>query len=327
MALQQAVATWQHDMTRTTGLAAASVAEYVRDATSFITWLEDGGFTGTAAEVTAQDVRDYRDYLVDVGRAPATVNRALVSLSLFLQATGRAQDNPVRKVDRVEMVARPPQALARSEWHAVRRAAVAHVSRDHGLALALVCLLRFAGPRVAEIAALGIPDAHLSPRHGLLIIRKGKGLKYREVPLVREAREPLEDYLAHREDLAQRWTRKAVGWGEAPPVWAAWPDGRLFLGQRGPLTERGIRTIVAKLGQAAKLDAPLSPHDLRHTFAKALLDPAAYDLRHPAVPITTVQELLGHAAITTTALYTRPTAADLARLMGEPDQRPSPRQR
>jgi site-specific recombinase XerD len=192
----------------------------------------------------------------------------------------------------------------------------------HGLALALVCLLCFAGPRVAEVAALCIPDVRLAARHGLLVIRRGKGLKHREVPLVRDAREPLDVYLEHRQELADRWARKAEAWGEVAPVWAGWPDGRLFLGQRGPLTERGMRTILAKLGQAAKLDDPLSPHDLRHTFAKALLDPAVYDLRRPAVPITTVKELLGHAAITTTALYTRPTAADLARLMGEPDERP-----
>ncbi len=61
-------------------------------------------------------------------------------------------------------------------------------------------------------------------------------------------------------------------------AWSSWPDGHLFLGQRGPLAERGIREIIAKLGQAAKLASPLGPHDLRHTFAKALLDPAAYGL-------------------------------------------------
>jgi hypothetical protein len=76
------------------------------------------------------------------------------------------------------------------------------------------------------------------------------------VPLVREAREPLEDYLAHRKDLAERWTRKAAGWNEAPPTWAVWPDGRRFLGQRGPLTERGIRTqaqvIIDREGMAAE---------------------------------------------------------------------------
>ncbi len=316
--VRQALATWQEEMTRATGLAATSRAEYARDVESFVVWLERGGFSGTTAAVTAQDVRDYRDHLVDVGRAPATINRALVSLSLFLSAAGRTADNPVRKVDRIDVVVHPPQALARTEWNAVRRAAAARAPRDHGLALALVCLLRFAGPRVGEVAALRLPDVRLSARRGLLVIRRGKGLKYREVPLVVDAREPLEEYLERRRDLADRWARKADAWGEAPPAWAAWPDGLLFLGQRGPLTARGIRTIIAKLGQAAKLDAPLSPHDLRHTFAMALLDPAAYDLARPAVSITAVQELLGHAAIATTALYTRPSVADLARLMGDP---------
>ncbi len=316
--VRQALATWREQMTRATGLAAASRAEYARDVESFVAWLERGGFGGTVAEVTAQDVRDYRDHLVNVGRAPATVNRALVSLSLFLSAAGRATDNPVRTVGRVAVVTRPPQALSRTEWNAVRRAAVALVPRDHGLALTLACLMRFAGPRVGEVAALALPDVRLTPRRGLLVIRRGKGLKYREVPLVLEVREPLQDYLDHRRALAARWAHKAAAWGEAAPAWAEWPDGLLFLGQRGPLTERGIRTVVAKLGQAAKLPAPLSPHDLRHTFATALLDPAAYDLARPAAPITTVQELLGHAAIATTALYTRPSYTDLARLMGDP---------
>jgi len=315
--MRHALVTWQGEMVRTTGLAAASIAEYARDATAFVVWLERGGFTGTPAEVTAQDVRDYRDALLAAGRAPTTINRALVSLGLFLAAAGRIADNPVRKVDRIDVVERPPQALARTDWNAVRRAAAARATRDHGLALALVCLMRFAGPRVGEVAALALPDVRLTARRGLLVIRRGKGLKHREVPLVLEAREPLQDYLEHRRALTDRRTRTAAAWDETPPTWAAWPDGMLFLGQRGPLGERGIRKIVAALGQAAKLDVPLSPHDLRHTFATALLDPAAYDLARPALPITTVQELLGHAAITTTALYTRPSQADLARLMGD----------
>ena len=56
-------------MTRATGLTAGSVAEYTRDAASFVSWLEEEGFTGTVAGVTVQDVRDYRDSLVDLGRA------------------------------------------------------------------------------------------------------------------------------------------------------------------------------------------------------------------------------------------------------------------
>lgn len=97
--------------------------------------------------------------------------------------------------------------------------------------------------------------------------------------------------------------------------------GSLFLGQRGPLMERGIREVVAKLGRAAGLAGPLGPHALRHTFAKALLDPAAYGLARPPAPLTVVRRLLGHADLATTARYTQPTPADLARFMGEaPDE-------
>ncbi len=217
---------------------------------------------------------------------------------------------------RVDTVARAPQALTRTEWNAVRRAAEGRAARDGGLALALACLIRHAGPRVGEVAALQLPDVQVGARRGTLTIRRGKGLKHRAVPLVLEAREPLQAHLDHRRRLAERWARRGGTGGEAPP-WAAWPDGHLFLGQRGPLTERGLREIVAALGMAAKLADPLGPHDLRHTFAKALLDPAAYGLDRPSAPITAVQELLGHADIATTALYTRASAADLARIMGE----------
>ncbi len=102
---------------------------------------------------------------------------------------------------------------------------------------------------------------------------------------------------------------------EAVASWSRWPDGHLFLGQRGPLTERGIQEIIAKLGHAARLSSPLEPHDLRHTFAKSLLDPAAYGLDRQPLPLPAIQQLLGHADIATTTVYTRVSADDLARMM------------
>ncbi len=71
------------------------------------------------------------------------------------------------------------------------------------------------------------------------------------------------------------------------------PDGHLFLGKPGPLAERGIREIRASLGRAAKLTSPLGPHDLRHTFAKALLDPAAYGLDRPPMPLPALRASAG----------------------------------
>jgi site-specific recombinase XerD len=157
----------------------------------------------------------------------------------------------------IEIVEPAPVALSKTEWNAVRRSAEAAARRDHGLALALANLFRYAGPRVSEVAALQIPDVQISARRGLLIIRRGKGLKHREIPLVQEARDPLDVYFKHREHLAEHWRERARVRGETVSIWSRWPDGHLFLGQRGPLAERGIREIIAKLGQAAKLASPL----------------------------------------------------------------------
>jgi site-specific recombinase XerD len=218
----------------------------------------------------------------------------------------------------IEVVEPAPVALSKTEWNAVRRCAEQRVRRDHGLALALATVFRYAGPRVSEVAALQIPDVQVSARRGLLIIRRGKGLKHREVPLVQEAREPLDAYFNHREHLAEYWRERATVDGSVVASWSRWPDGHLFLGQRGPLNERGIREIIAKLGQVAKLPSPLGPHDLRHTFAKSLLDPTAYGLDRPPMPLPAIQQLLGHADIATTTIYTRVSADDLARMMGMP---------
>jgi len=317
--METAIAAWEQHLLRSSKLSASTITEYIQDVRRFAAWLRDQERMAPISDLTVGDSKDYRDALLARGRSPSTINRALTSLALFCDASGRATDNPFRLLDRVDLVEHAPQALKHSAWNAVRRAAEQASRRDHGLALALVCLMRYAGLRVGEVAALQGSDLVLSPRRGTVIVRRGKGLKHREVPLVIEARDPLLRYQDHRRQLAERWAAWAQVRRQSPPALSCWPEGRVFLGQRGPLTERGIRDIVAKIGQAAKLDAPLSPHDLRHNFATALLDPAAYGLDRPPLPLTAVQDLLGHADPATTAIYTKASPSDLARMLGEAD--------
>jgi len=307
------IAAWQERLRRRPDLSAKTVALYTQDARRFASWLQQEHPGLKATEVTAIDAKIYRDHLLAKRFAPTTINRALISLMLFFDTLDGT--NPFRHLTMIEVVEPAPAALSKTEWNAVRRCAEQLVRRDHGLALALATLFRYTGPRVSEVAALQIPDVQVSARRGLLIIRRGKGLKHREVPLVQEAREPLDAYLEHREHLTEHWRERAMVQGETVADWSRWPDGHLFLGQRGPLAERGIREIIAKLGQAAKLASPLGPHDLRHTFAKALLDPAAYGLDRQPMPLPAIQQLLGHADIATTTIYTRVSADDLARMM------------
>src|SRR5260370_25574297 len=297
------IAAWQEQLHLRPDLSAKTIALYTQDVRRFATWLQLEHPGLKATEVTSTDAKTYRDHLLAKRYAPTTINRALISLMLFFDTIEGT--NPFRNLTMIEIVEPAPVALSKTEWNAVRRYAEVAARRDHGLAFALVTLFRYAGPRVSEVAALQIPDVQVSARRGLLIIRRGKGLKHREIPLVQEAREPLEAYFTYREHLAEQWRERAAVRGETVAAWSRWPDGHLFLGQRGPLVERGIREIIAKLGQAAKLPSPLGPHDLRHTFAKALLDPTAYGLDRPPMPLPALHQLLAHADIPTTTIYTQ----------------------
>jgi len=281
------IAAWQEKLAHRPDLSAKTIALYTQDVRRFATWLQSEYPGLKATEITPIDAKAYRDHLLDKRFAPTTIHRALISLMLFFDTVGGM--NPFRHLTMIDVVEPAPVVLSKAEWDAVRRCAEQLVRRDHGLALALATLFRYAGPRVSEVAALQVPDAQVSARRGLLIIRRGKELKHREISLVQEAREPLGAYFKHREHLAEHWRERARVQGEAVAAWSSWPDGHLFLGQRGPLCERGIRKIIAKLGQATKLSSPLGPHDLRHTFAKSLLDPAAYGLDRPPMPLPAIQ--------------------------------------
>ena len=313
------IAAWQEKLNLRPDLSAKTVALYTQDTRRFATWLQQEHAVLKATQVTPTDAKTYRDHLLAKRYAPTTINRALISLMLFFDTIEGTY--PFRHLTMIDIVEPAPVALSKTEWNAVRLCAEVAARRDHGLTLALATLFRYAGPRVSEVAALQIPDVQVSARRGLLIIRRGKGLKHREIPLVQEAREPLDAYFTHREQLAERWRERAALRGEAVATWSRWPDGHLFLGQRGPMAERVIREIIAKLGQTAKLASPLGPHDLRHTFAKALLDPAAYGLDRPSMPLPAIQQLLGHADIATTSIYTRVSADDLARIMSTSEAR------
>jgi site-specific recombinase XerD len=178
------IATWQEQLHLRPDLSAKTIALYTQDARRFATWLQQEHPGLKAAEVTSTDAKTYRDYLLAKRYAPTTINRALISLMLFFDAIEGT--NPFRHLTMIDIVEPAPVALSKTEWNAVRRCAEAAARRDHGLALALATLFRYAGPRVSEVAALQIPDVQISARRGLLIIRRGKGLKHREMVVLQE---------------------------------------------------------------------------------------------------------------------------------------------
>jgi site-specific recombinase XerD len=178
--------------------------------------------------------------------------------------------------------------LSESETQALLRAAG---QTRHGLAkrnYALVTLLLESGLRVGELCELRLSDLNLRDRSGQVGVREGKGRKPREVPLNASARRALRLYLASREHLQ--------------------PEDYVFLSERGgkPLALRTVEATLAHLGRRAHIQRlAVTPHLLRHTFAQRYLK------RNPG-KLVELAALLGHESLDTTALYTRPTAEQLA---------------
>ncbi len=254
----------------------------------------------TPEAVTPTDIRAFRDHLVQQGRRkPTTVNRNLAALRAyfaFCKAAGLLREEvPTAGVKRVAEQPAGPRWYLKREVNGLVREVERHARGATRLRdLAIVLVLRHTGLRVGELASLTLPDVRLGERGGQVRVR-GKGNKERTIPLNKDARQALAAYLAVRNDREGAEACEEV-----------------FLGQRGPLSAHGIEVLVAKYARRAGLP-DLRPHALRHSFAKHLLD-AGEDL-------VTVQALLGHTNLNTTARYTKPGARDLeeavARLVNE----------
>lgn len=262
------------------GLSDRTVASYTGDLNRFAAWMRQSCGEVDPAYVTALDVADYRRYLLDRGKKPATVNRALDVLRSFFSwavSEGIVKADPSAETRRVKEQRRSPRWLDRKDLAAFVRAVQKHgVLRDQ----ALVALLLHAGLRVSEAVSLRTEDVTVRERSGFVVVRRGKGEKRREVPLNVTARKVLEEHMA---GLQGEW---------------------VFPGRKGQhMTARAAEKRLAEFGRLAGVE--VTPHMLRHTFCKMLVD-AGESLDRVAV-------LAGHNNLNTTARYTRPSTRDLER--------------
>lgn len=264
--------------------SSATVRAYLNDLKKFFRWYHET--TGEAPKLDAVgqlDVAEFKRYMLNRNQKPTTINRALVSLSVFFDwavRQGHAAQNPVSGVKPVRETRSAPRALGRRELWALMRA-VQKSGRERDIAI--VTVLIHTGLRVSELCALTIEDVTLRERSGTLVVRSGKGNKRREIPLNATARKALKEWLDVR--------------GDAP--------GPLFTSQKGgALSPRAVEHLLARYAYAARLEG-VTPHVLRHTFCKSLID-AGESLDRVAV-------LAGHSNLNTTARYTRPSNDDLQR--------------
>ena len=186
-------------------------------------------------------------------------------------------------VRRLELPQAAPRALTPREATGWLRAAQGCLRpRDRLLGL----IPFYAGLRIGEAVALDVDDVRLSTRKGVLIVRSGKGDRYRELPIHRELRANLTIWLEER------------------PNWpGATANPALFLNRRGGrLTTRGARDVLVALAVEARLEEEFTSHVLRHTFGTTLVR-SGHDL-------VLVAELMGHRRLETKCGYTRPSRTD-----------------
>jgi integrase/recombinase XerD len=259
-------------------LAENTVQAYEHDLERFFSWLAGRRLEG----LNISELAGYPAWLTDQQLAPASISRHVVSLKVFfryLQLEGVVNENQAELLGTQKLWQRVPTVLSINEIDALLtapRSPQPWWRRDR----AMLEMLYATGCRVSELSLLRPRDVHLSERYCLC---HGKGDKQRVVPLGKRAIAAVEDYLEHeRPRLATRQEPQSAF---------------LLLSSRGGrLRRERIWELIKFYARQIGCSPDLSPHSLRHSFATHLLAGGA-DLRQ-------VQEMLGHASIATTQIYT-----------------------
>lgn len=267
-------------------LSENTVAAYRRDLRRFFEWLAGRTVTG----LTIRELADYAGWLHEKKLAPASIARHLVSLKVFfryLQLEGVLKDNLAELLGSQKLWERVPKVLSPEQINRLFEMPLPSdpfYRRDR----AMLELLYATGCRVSEIAGLRLRDVHMT--EGYCVCR-GKGDKERVVPLGARAADALNAYLEHERSVL------AARAGAAVPDW-------VLLSYRGRrLRRERIWELLKRYALRIGIPADVSPHTMRHSFATHMLAGGA-DLRQ-------VQEMLGHASIATTQIYTH---VDVSRL-------------
>jgi len=267
------------------GLSRNTLEAYRSDLLQLGAWLERTG--ADALTATHSDLAGFLDELAGGGASPATLQRKAACLRSFyrhLRREGEVSHDPTADLRAPRKNQKLPQVLTRGE---VQRLLTAPRGTDPGALRdrALLELMYACGLRASEAIGLEVGDVDLEA--GVLRAR-GKGSKERIVPIGREAVLATRIYL-------DRGRPALVGLRD---------DAHLIVNRRGGgLTRQGLYKIVQRYARDAGLEGRMSPHTLRHTFATHLLA-GGCDLR-------SLQEMLGHADIATTQVYTHLSAERL----------------
>jgi site-specific recombinase XerD len=289
-------------------LSSLTIQGYSSDISHFVQWFaETNGDAQGMESITPLDMKEYKQYLLVAKRRKAsTINRQLSAISMWMQwamEEGLIRIDPMRSIKRVESSTNVIRWLDKKEQFALQRA----IEKDlqvsklrypkrwltHRRDASLTLFLLNTGLRLNECTNLTLADVTLSARKGSVLVQNGKGSKQRIVPLNNEARKAVEEWLKVRPEGSEHlWTTvEAV--------------------RQTKLTGRTVQRMLARYAQEAGLEN-LTPHMLRHSFAKNLV--------MNDVGLEEVAALLGHANLNTTRTYITPSAKDLEASVSKLDE-------
>ena len=261
------------------GLSPRTLEAYERDVARLVAFLEQHG-VARPGETSAAHLREFVYHLKDQGLKPTSIRRAISAIRTYfgyLLAEGMVVSDPTERIEAPTIWRRLPDVLSRSE---IERLLDAPDPTDT-MFWRDKAMLEFAyasGVRVSELIGLRIRD--LSLEEGFASVF-GKGAKERLVPIGKAAVRALDLYLRELRPRLERGAGKGV----------------VFLNARGqPLSRMGVWKILRRHVERAGISKRVTPHTLRHSFATHLLEGGA--------DLAAVQEMLGHADISTTQIYT-----------------------
>ena len=288
MKFDNALQSFLDHLTIERGLSSNSISAYKRDLSKFSDYLVNEKLD--FERLSEDEIISFEVWLKGLGMAVTSINRNISALKSFYKYLAQefSTNNPVSAVLSSKVPRRLPKALTIKEITSLidstKREGDPISLRDH----AIIELLYGTGARVSEIVGIDINDFAQSDVEGNPITTlklRGKGSKERIVPLGSFAKNALDEYLVRiRPNLLSKSKSAKV-------------ETALFLNQRGSrLSRQSAWQMISDAADSTGLSGKVSPHVFRHSYATHLLDGGA-DIR-------VVQELLGHASVTTTQIYT-----------------------
>ena len=278
------IARYEEYLVREKHASQNTVSSYLRDISQFADYLQARG--PELLEVTAETVQSYMDWMLSRGKSAASVTRFLASVKSFYNFqifSGKVKANPAKGVAAAKAERKYPKILTSKEvdlFLEQPQCVDAKGFRDH----AMLELLYATGIRVSELITLDLEDLNLAAG---FIHCSSKG-KERIIPLYRTAVKALQDY----------------AWKIRPQLISDEEETALFVNMNGErMSRQGFWKIIKYYQEKAGIEKEITPHTLRHSFAVHLLENGA-DLR-------SIQEMLGHADISSTQIYTHVVKGNL----------------